>query len=325
MKDDFNPAQFIILGIDGQEVEDDLRQLIETTRPAGFLLLGTNYRDENQLGGLVSNLKSLCGGETIFAVDQEPGRVQRFKSGFPLSKKPEYYLRQGNMNEYKAWCAATAQLMSSIGINLNLAPVLDLSSDNSNNPVLQHRTFGDDAEKVSAFALIMIEEFRRRGIKLCAKHFPGLGSSRGDPHDVLSISDDSLERFLDYHWKPFKVVAGSGVDCIMTTHLFAAAIDSQYCATYSKNAIGHLKHTIGHKGIIISDDLYMGGANSGDSPGQAAVSSIMAGHNLVIVSRTTELQREAIEYLARRYVEDEGFKKAADENMKKVRAFRNAL
>jgi beta-glucosidase-like glycosyl hydrolase len=204
--------------------------------------------------------------------------------------------------------------MRDIGINMNLIPVVDLWPANRSYPVLDDRSFGDDPEKVSDFATMSIEEFKRFGILTCAKHFPGLGSAGGDPHKIMATSDESLERFIDYHWKPFKTAATAGVNCVMTTHLFCGALDSENCATYSPNIISHLRNTVGHRGPIISDDLYMGGARNNTPMGVAAVRSIAAGHNLLIISRGARLQGEAMEFIKKRFDEDDSFGKIAIAN-----------
>jgi beta-N-acetylhexosaminidase len=325
MKKVFNPAKFLILGFEGLSPSDEFLKLISDNPPAGFLILGHNYRDSNQLKSLSSTLREACGSKIILAVDQEPGRVQRLIGEFPQSRKPSYYLKQGNLSEFRAWCASTAHMMASAGLNMNLAPVVDLYVPDREYAVLKDRTFGDNPNRVAEFAAVFIEEFKSKKIVSCAKHFPGLGCGEGDPHDILTVSSESLERFLDYHWKPFKLAVKSGVDCVMTTHLLASAIDPQNCATYSRNTVSHLRNTIGHRGLIITDDLNMAGATTGKAIGQAAEESLLAGHNLLIISKTIEMQAQAIESLRNRYSEDLDFQKLADENEKKVNTFIDAL
>jgi beta-N-acetylhexosaminidase len=321
----FNPAKFFILGFEGLEPSEALLELLREYPPAGFLFLGQNFHDLEQLCTLTATLKATCGQKIILAVDQEPGRVQRFKGAFPLSKKPSHYLKQGNMAEFRAWCAATADMLASAGMNMNLAPVVDLLSPEIEYPVLKDRAFGQAPDRVAEFAGVLIEEFKSRRIASCVKHFPGLGSGAGDPHEALTHSNEPLERFLDFHWKPFKAAVRAGVDCVMTTHLIAPAIDPDECATYSANTVSHLRNSIGHHGLVISDDLYMAGANTGGSIGRSAEKSIRAGHNLLIISKTIDLQAQAIKSLRLRFDEDPAFRSLAVENEKKVDAFINAL
>jgi beta-N-acetylhexosaminidase len=313
----FNPGKFFILGFRGAELEPEFEKLISEYPPAGYLLLGDNYRDKAQLKLLVTRLRQISGEKALIMVDQEPGRVQRFKDDFPLSKKPEYYFKHP-LSEFRTWCAETAAALFEIGVNVNLLPVLDLWPFDGDYPVLSGRSFGINPHKVAEFASVAIEEFRKAGIFTCGKHFPGLGAAQGDPHDIIARSDEKLERFLDYHWIPYKSVVRDKVEFIMTTHLFCPTLDSKESATFSSNVISHLRNSVGYKGLVISDDLYMGGARSGRSIGEASVQAILAGHNLLIISRDTQFQRESAEYLKNRFEDDQSFGKIAAINERAV-------
>ena len=313
----FNPGQSFILGFRGFEIDSEFAKLISEFSPAGYLLLGDNYRDISQLKALIAELKRVSGPRALIMVDQEPGRVQRFKKSFPTSKSPEYYLKHP-IPEFKKWCSETAALLADIGINVNLLPMLDLWPLEREYAVLNGRSFGADPERVTEFALIAMEEFRKEGVFTCGKHFPGLGAAQGDPHDTLARSDEKLERFLDYHWRPFKAAALNDVKLMMTTHLFCHSLDSLESATFSRNVISHLRNTIGHKGPIISDDLYMGGARAGESMGEASLKALEAGHNLLIISRDAKLQRESLEFLKKHFEENQYFGKIAAENERAI-------
>ncbi|HBC46231.1 MAG TPA: hypothetical protein DEO84_05495 [candidate division Zixibacteria bacterium] len=320
----FNPGKFLIFGFKGSSPNPDFLKLIEGNPPAGFLLLGDNYKDDKQLGALTTELKSITGNDTLFTVDQEPGRVQRFKGSFPISKKPQHYLKPGNTPEFRAWCSATAEKMAELDFGVNLAPLVDLWPQDVEYPVLNDRSFGDDPERVTEFAEILIEEFKKFKIITCAKHFPGLGAATGDPHEVMATSNDKLERFLEYHWRPYKAVVKGDIKLIMTTHLKCSALDSQNCATYSSNVISHLRNSVGYQGVIISDDLYMAGAHIGKSAGEATIDSICAGHNLLIISRDLAFQSEAVLAIKKRFEEDPAFATIAFENEKKLKTLKDA-
>lgn len=324
MSHPFNPGKFLILGFEGITLGADAIEFFKQTPPAGFLLLGGNFKDMAQLRELVATLKSLAGQKALIMVDQEPGRVQRFKGDFPLSRKPKRYVRQGSSAEYRTWCCQTAEKLAEAGINVNLVPVLDLWPFETDYPVLNDRSFGPDPDRVTEYALVTIEEFKKCGIHTCIKHFPGLGSATGDPHEVLAASEEKLERFLDYHWRPFKAAARAGADFAMTTHLLCPALDPQTPATYSANVISHLRNSVGFTGPVISDDLTMSGADAAADIGRSAVDAIMAGHNLLIISRDLGLQKRAAEAIAERFAADEQFRKLAGDSAKKLKSLSNA-
>lgn len=325
MNSNFNPGKFFILGFDAVRPEGDFLHLIENYPPAGFLLMQQNYEDPEQLKSLVSYLKSIVDDDVLFAVDQEPGRVQRFKKGFPRSKLPSEYLKDNSVDQYRVWCSGTASILAEVGINLNLAPEMDLASKASESPVLNGRSFGGDSERVTGFARILVEEHRDKGVLTCAKHFPGLGAGEFDPHEKISISREPLRRFENYHWHPFRAAVGFSVSMVMTTHLLAPSLDNENCATYSRRIISHLRKDIGHTGPVISDDLYMKGAGGQDLLDQSSIKSIQAGHNLVIISRDINLQRKAIERVSSLVEQDEAFRQAAMENERIIEELKNKI
>ncbi len=315
----FNPGIFTILGLDGQVPDKEFLKLLEKYPPAGFLFLANNYSKPDQLNALISKLKSYTGSGAIFAVDQEPGKVQRFRGDFPGSKTPAEYVRENNAEDFRNWCEKTATLLAKAGVNLNFAPVLDLCSFERDYPVLNDRSFGDDFIDVNIFAEILINEHRKKNVLTCGKHFPGLGSAEFDPHKKLSISNEPLKRYQEYHWMPFHNAACSYIDMIMTTHLIAPSLDANNPATYSPKVIDYLKKDIKYQGLVISDDLIMGGAGSVEAIERSALKAIKAGHNLIIISRNVGLQIKVLDSLKNRYEDDEAFRKISDANEKIIK------
>ncbi len=315
---EFNPGKSFIFGLELTEPQSEYLRFIEQYPPAGFLLLGENYKDPGQLKKLVLILKAAAGDDCIIAVDQEPGRVQRFKRGFPVSKTPSEYIARKSTYEFRQWCSDTSLMLYDLGINMNLAPVVDLFSPAGSYPVLNGRSFGEKAETVIEYARILVEEHKKNGIMTCLKHFPGLGSARHDPHETLSISDQPSESFIDYHWLPYKVLTELGVDSIMTTHLLAPALDPVEPATYSKKITEHVRRTIGFPGILISDDLYMGGAGQPETIEKSVIRALEAGHDLLILSKDLNIQRMGAEAVKKRYEDDEFFGKIVSAHEKTV-------
>ena len=321
MTDDFNPGQFVILGFDGTKPDAGTLALIEKYRPAGFLLLERNYESPQQLKSLINELRIISGHLSLIAVDQEPGRVQRFKKRFPASKQPSDYIKGNKIDEFRSWCSDTASLLRESGVNLNLAPVLDMMPEPVTNPVLSQRVFGGDPDTISEFADVLIKEHQQNRVLTCGKHFPGLGSAILDPHIELSVSDDPSERFAEYHWLPFEKASSKGVDFIMTTHLKARSIDPENAATHSTKTVKMLRDRLHFAGPVISDDLAMAGAADSRTLGVSAVKAVEAGHNLVIISRDTDNQLEALEYMKKRYTQDEKFANIANHNEIFLRQF----
>jgi len=325
MINNINPGSFTILGFEGTNPDKEFLNLIEKHPPAGFLLLEKNYNSPEQLASLISDLKEIAGGSALFAVDQEPGRIQRFKRDFPESKKPAVYIEGHLERDFRLWCAETSSKLAKTGINLNLAPVLDVAGDSETNPALIDRIFGGDPHVAALYAGILIEEHKRNGILTCGKHFPGLGSAGFDPHIKLSLSGEPLDRFMDYYWIPFAKAVGFGLDLVMTTHLLVESLDPDYAATYSFKLIEYLRTRINFSGPVVSDDLVMGGAGDIGSIGDSALKAIQSGHNLIIISRGVDLQTEVFESIKNRYARDHLFAKIAHQNEKVIRPIRDKI
>ena len=307
MKQNFNCSKLLILGFQGLTPDRQFFSFIEKNPPAGFLLLGENFKDRRQLKLLIQALKEAAGEDIIAAVDQEPGRVQRFRTDFPISNNPDYYTQKGKRMEFEVWCSETAAALSECGVNLNLAPVLDLSVSENSNGVLKDRSFGDNPDIVSKYAAVLIREFQKLGIKTCGKHFPGLGSAVEDPHLRLAVSNSGLAEMRARHIKPYFSAIAERVECIMTTHLLCRAIDSEKPATYSSETIKMLRTDLNFEGVIISDDLFMAGAGINDDIPGSAERSIRSGHNLIIISRDFGVQQNMVEHLNKVCKNDEEF------------------
>lgn len=307
MSPQFNPAKFLILGFSGPRPDPEFLSLISKYPPAGFLFLAENYQDYRQIRTLIAALKEIAGADALFMVDQEPGRVQRLKSGFPFSRMPVDYVSNDLIQDYASWCRQTAEMMAELGLNMNLAPMLDLCPFNRKFPVLDNRSFGDNPKLVSLYAETLIRQFQELGVSTCGKHFPGLGSATGDPHEIMAYSEDPPERFWQYHWLPFKAAIGVGVDALMTTHLLVASLDNHNIATCSEKIIDALRMQLNFGGPIISDDLYMAGAGKRDQMGKLAANAIVSGHNLLIISRDSAAQLSVIQNLKKQYAEEEKF------------------
>ena len=218
-----------------------------------------NISSPGQVQNLVQDLQRFADIPLIIAIDQEGGRVARLKPryGFEKSVSAQYLGSLQNADSTRKYAHQTGQTLSELGINTNLAPVVDVNI-NPENPVIGgiERSFSDDPSVVTRHARLYIETLHEYGIITTLKHFPGHGSSRDDSHlGVVDVTD---------YWKqkelvPYRNLIESGTaDIVMTAHIFNAALDSTYPATLSKPIItGILRDSLGFNGVVMSDDLQM--------------------------------------------------------------------
>lgn len=218
-----------------------------------------NIHSKIQVAKLTKQLQACAhDGRLLIAVDQEGGRVQRLKSkyGFYGNFPKASDVSKMNSKQIKATYEKMAKELKSVGINYDLAPVVDLAI-NPKNYVINGlgRSFGKEPRTVSAFALHFIGAMHRYGVLTALKHFPGHGSSLGDTHkgfvDVTNLWQES-------ELEPYKLLAGKA-DSVMVAHVFNTKLDGTYPASLSYNTVTKiLRRQLDFDGVVITDDLQMG-------------------------------------------------------------------
>jgi beta-N-acetylhexosaminidase len=220
-----------------------------------------NIKSPEQLAALDEELQAATlVPPLLISVDQEGGRINRLKPayGFPPSYSEQYLGLLNDLGFTNACAETTARTLKSAGINLNLAPVVDLNV-NPDNPIIGRceRSFSSEPDIVTAHALEMIKAHHEVGILTTLKHFPGHGSSTGDSHlGFVDVTDTWSEVELE----PFQNIIQTGAcDVVMTAHIFNAHLDTEYPATLSSPTItGLLREQLGWDGVVITDDMGMG-------------------------------------------------------------------
>lgn len=290
-------AQMLLLGFPGEKLEpgSPIDLAVRRYGVGGVVLfdnnidLGVTNRNitgPNQLKELTTALHQASDLPLLIAVDQEGGIVARLKDryGFPPSVSAQYLGQQNRLELTRSSGDSIAATLTEYGFNLNLAPVVDLSS-NPDNPVIafKQRSFSADPELVTAHAAEYIQSHRRRRILTCLKHFPGHGSSRDDSHLGLT---DVTRYWNENELLPYRSLISQGLcDMVMTAHTFNTAIDPEYPATLSKTTIdGILRKRLGFDGVVVSDDLYMGAIVQHYSYETAVEKAVNAGVDLLVVA-----------------------------------------
>jgi len=252
------------------------QEMAEPSRPS------RNIQSPEQVRALTQSLQSRSRTPLLIAIDQEGGRVNRLKPeyGFPGTLSHEELGATKDPARTFAEAEKMAQTLASVGINMNLAPVVDLDAA-PDNPIIKgkKRSFGPDAEAVSLHAMEFVRAHRRHGILTCAKHFPGHGSARGDTHLGLV---DVTSRWTENELTPFRrLVEGNLCDAVMTAHVFNARLDPDRPATLSAGVVtGLLRRQVGFAGVVLSDDMEMKAIASHYGLEQAVQFGIEAGLDL---------------------------------------------
>jgi beta-N-acetylhexosaminidase len=275
-------GSMLVCGFDGDVLPDDFRTILQANSLGGVILFARNYSNSTQLSELTAQIHSLSEVPVLLAADQEGGRVVRFAGDFPIYPSPRYYGLRRDVAGLLTATARTAEHLRTAGVNLNLIPVCDLAPDDSAH-VIHSRSYSSDPEEMSNTVRLQIECLRKQGVLSCAKHFPGLASAYGDPHYVVSRSDQSLADFRQRDYIPFRAAIDAQVDMIMITHLLVPQIDAKAIATFSSIFVRQeLRDHLGFAGLVITDDLLMAGALEGVSAAEAGIKAVLAGSDLLI-------------------------------------------
>jgi beta-N-acetylhexosaminidase len=297
-------GQLLMVHFNGEEVNQDAKLLIQKLHVGGIIYYNWSnaLSSAAQVRNLSMGLQKLAKTPLLIAVDQEGGLINRLKEGFTIFPGNLALAKTGQPELAEKCAFAIGQELLSVGVNMNLAPVVDINN-NPYNPVIGIRSFGDTAELVTLFARHALQGYRRAGIITCLKHFPGHGDVIVDSHQDLPVVRKTKEELTKLELFPFYQLADQA-DSIMTAHLLFPALDPQNCATLSQKILTDLlRKEIGFQGVVISDSLVMQGLlKNCSSIEEAAISSINAGCDLLIlggkqlnVDSTLELTTENIQ------------------------------
>ena len=291
----------IMLDIEGTSLTNDDKSILSNSQVGGIIFFSRNFESHNQIKGLISEIKSIK-ENIIFAVDQEGGRVQRFKNDFTLMPSLQDLSKYSVANKIDM-CKEAAWLNSSellaVGIDVNFAPVLDL--DESSSSIIGNRAFSSSSEEVVKFASSYIDGMHEAGMCSTAKHFPGHGGVIEDSHISLPEDIRSLDDLFKSDLKPYLELVNK-IDAVMCAHVLFSNID-KFIPSYSSLWINEiLKNQIGFDGIVFSDDLTMIGAGNDDFH-EKAYNSVLAGCDMALICNNREGAINAINHFEEKNVE----------------------
>lgn len=287
-------GQMLMVGFYGTSAPKDSKicQDIFQYNIGGVILFDFNPVNRNEAKNIFSSeqLKSLTAqlqqcsrdGKLLISVDQEGGTVQRLKSKYGFYGKYPRASKMKNFTneEIKDLYLQMSQELKSVGVNYDLAPVVDLDI-NENNTVIHKlgRSFGKEPNEVANIANIFIDAMNQNGVLTSLKHFPGHGSSLGDTHKGFV---DVSNLWNKVELKPY-ILLKDQADSIMVAHVFNNKLDNKYPASLSFNTINKLlREDIGYDGVVITDDLQMGAISSKYSLEDTLKLSINAGVDILL-------------------------------------------
>jgi beta-N-acetylhexosaminidase len=321
-RDGLAAGPLFMVGIPGPRLDKESLSLVRELRVGGIILFARNLEDPEQVWQLTREVQqeARAAGDPplLIAVDQEGGIVQRLKAPFTIIPKARDLGRDATTAQVENLHCTVGRELALVGINMNMAPVLDVAL--APDCPLWERSFGPDPEQVAAFGEAAIRGLLAGGVAPVAKHFPGLGDTAVDSHQVLPTAQDpDPERRTAMI--PYQRAIAAGVPAVMTAHLSVPAWDKRP-ATLSPVALkDRLRGRLGFTGVIITDDLEMGAIAGDLAVPAAAREALGASADLLLICNPGDAVWEAAALLAR----DQTLRLAVEASSRRLQRLREQL
>ncbi|MES2768431.1 MAG: glycoside hydrolase family 3 N-terminal domain-containing protein [Bdellovibrionota bacterium] len=315
-------GQLMMIGILESQMTPNLQKRIQNIKPGFLILFRKNIITPLQTASLIYNVQTqsrkTSSMQMLVAVDQEGGDVVRIptKPSLPtaMALGRSFDLESTfNIGKY------IGEVLSVLGIHMNLAPVLDLS-DPEKISFIQTRSFGDNPIDVAKISNEFARGVQSSGVVSTAKHFPGLGHMKEDSHKSVVHNNVTKQEFFSKYIKPYEELSKEkSISAVMMTHLVYPELDpSLKPATFSAPIINILKNNIKFSGLIMTDDVEMAGAKFYRTPEERAVQAFLAGNDVLMVAWNKSSQRKAYAGLLRAYKSGEISEERLNSSLKKI-------
>ncbi len=303
-------GQLFMIGIPGYELDKNTEILIRDFNIGGIILFKRNVKDPVQVATLCRDIQTAASKyhdtPMFISVDQEGGSVARLRDPFTAFPGNGAIGESDNPEKMAVeFALVTAKELGLVGINMDLAPVMDVKRGEPDKH-LKNRIFGDDPEKVGRLGGLVIETFQKNKMMAVAKHFPGLGLADFDPHaGNVTIRFENAETERD-QLLPFKKAIEHNVSGIMCSHALYPDIDPEYPGTLSRKILTEiLREKLKYKGLILTDDLEMGAISKSVGVAPGAAESFEAGADILLICENQNNVMDAIELVRKKVLMNE--------------------
>ena len=271
---------------------ENAQEMVSKYHLGGYILFARDFegKTKEEVINTIRSYQDVSSIPMLIGVDVEGGsvvRVSKFKKlrDTPFASSQEIYESNG-FEGIKNDTLDKARFLKDFGINVNFAPVADVSINV--NDYIYKRSFGQDAQKTSQYVSVVVNAMNDAKIGSVLKHFPGYGNNV-DTHTGISIDNRSLDNFKESDFLPFEAGIRAGADIVLVSHNIITAVDSNNPASLSKDIHDILRNDLNFDGVIITDDLYMDAISKYLENAEAAVKAVLAGNDLIC---TTEFESQ---------------------------------
>lgn len=297
-------GQKLVVGIQGTQLNPETVHLLRKTHAGGLIFFHRNFESAEKLRRFIADLERILGKRLLILVDHEGGRVIRFREGVTIFPDAQAVGNSGRADWVQRQGEIEAGELRYLGVDVNLAPVLDILG-RSWNPAIGTRSYGNDPELVATLGRARIEGMQSKGLSACAKHYPGLGEATLDPHQTLPTLPGDWNQLKRTSLIPFLQAFEARVDCVMSSHVLYPEIDRKP-VTFSRRIVhDFLRLELGYPGVLLTDDLKMDAVTKKVSLREAAFLATQAGHDLLLVCSDPHAQLEIFDALVWSYKKKE--------------------
>ncbi len=325
---DVKIGQMIMAGFPSKYYDHHVNEIIKDKKIGNIILFASNIGSIDDIIKLTSNLqkniKQHIGIPGFISIDQEGGMVTRIYKGitffpgnmaFSAANEIKSTFKQGEIE---------GKELKSIGINMNIAPVMDVNC-NPKNPVIGCRSYGDNPKKVAEFGIGLIKGLEQSGVVAVAKHFPGHGDTDVDSHLSLPVVKHDMMRLEKIELIPFKSAIESGVQAIMSAHVLLPEMEPKKIpATLSHKVLtGLLKNKMGFNGLVITDCMEMEAIATYYGSEIASVMAINAGADIICISHTKEIQIRCVDAIKKAVLDGGISEERINQSVEKILEIKN--
>jgi len=315
-------GQLLIVGFDGTEMSPPLQSLLTRLQPAGVILFARNIAGGEQTYRLLNECQSCVSKRLFTCVDMEGGRVDRFRKVTGPAPSAADVFATENRRLYRKHGKIIGDSCRTLGFNTDFAPVVDLAFEASRS-VMSSRAVSANPKEVTSYAREFLAGLRSAGVLGAIKHFPGLGEANLDTHHELPDIAKPWKNLWDADMAPYRALRRESPFVLVSHAAYPAVTRDRTPASLSKKWITDiLRKKIGYRGLVVSDDLEMGGVLKAAPIEQAAVEHIRAGGDLCLICHVEENIVRSYEALMKEAERDSKFARRVKESVARVLAFK---
>lgn len=315
-------GQLLILGYDGVAVDDRLRTMLTTLQASGVILFARNIEDPRQTWRLLRDSQATTQVPMFLCVDLEGGTVDRLKKVIAPAPAVQQVFATGNRKLFRVHGNILGLEARALGFNTDFAPVFDLGFEASRS-VLTSRTASADPKETILYTREFLRGLKAAKVLGCGKHFPGLGEANLDSHHDMPVVKKEWKQMWKEDLVPYRELHRQ-IPFVMVAHAaYPKVTGNKQPASLSRKWMHDvLRKKIGYKGLIISDDLEMGGVLSTGSIEEVSVETLRAGADMFLVCHNEELVWRSYEAVVREAEKDRKFAAYVEQAAKRVMSFK---